>query len=71
MTYQEKRYWAFMLRLYRVGETDQPDLRASLEDPHTGERHSFATLRELFDFLLAYTGQPRPIGVPSSPHERS
>ncbi len=71
MTNQENRYWAFMLRLYRVGDSEQPGWRASLEDPHTGERYGFATLRELFDFLSAYTDQERPIGIPSSPHEKS
>lgn len=69
MTDQENRYRAFMLRLYRVGASEQPDWRASLEDPHTGERHGFATLSELLDFLFAYTDQLRPVGLSSSPHE--
>lgn len=32
--------------------------RASLTDPHTGRRHGFASLEELFEFLRAEIGMP-------------
>lgn len=44
-------YRAYMLRLWRVEEDDRPVWRASVESPHTGERHVFADLKALFAFL--------------------
>lgn len=51
---QENRYKAFLLRLWREGETDT--WRAMLEDPHSGERIGFADLGRLFAFLAQETG---------------
>jgi hypothetical protein len=50
---EDKRYLAFLLRLWREGET--ASWRAMLEDPHTGERRGFADLNKLFDFIEAQT----------------
>lgn len=47
----ESRYLAFLLRLWRVNDEDYSIWRASLENPHTGERHAFATIEDLFTFL--------------------
>ncbi len=44
-------YLAFMLRLWRVTDEGGMPWRASLESPHTGERHSFSNLAALFNFL--------------------
>lgn len=46
-----KKYRSYLLRLWRV-ETPEPSWRASLEDPHTGERIGFAGLEQLFAFLM-------------------
>ena len=51
MTTQEPRYLAFMLRLWQVRDNDEMVWRASLEDPHTGERRGFASLEMLVAFL--------------------
>ena len=55
-------YVSFLLRLWQVSDEgkSQPSpkkavWRASLENPHTGERKGFANLDELFDFLRAQT----------------
>jgi hypothetical protein len=49
------RHFAYMLRLWQVdGET--PVWRASLEDAHTGERHGFGSLEQLFRFLTEQFG---------------
>jgi hypothetical protein len=49
-------YRAFMLRCWEV-RSPQPGgpvtWRFSLEDPHTGEKHGFADLEVLTDFLQA------------------
>lgn len=63
MTEMQPDYLSYLLRLYRVnGDSDvQSTLnkavwRASLENPHTGERKGFASLEALFDFLREQAG---------------
>jgi hypothetical protein len=55
MTTQSPRYLAYMLRLWQAS-SKEPDWRASLESPHTGERHGFANLDDLFGFLQRQIG---------------
>jgi hypothetical protein len=62
-------YLSFLLRLWGAG---QGTWRASLESPMTGERHGFASLKDLFAFLQAQaddqvsptpaTGKDEPTG---------
>jgi len=47
----EKKYRSYLLRLWRVDTVD-PCWQASLEDPHTGKRIGFASLEQLFAFLM-------------------
>jgi hypothetical protein len=49
-------YFSYMLRLWQTGREGEATWRASLEDPHTGERCGFASLEELFSFLKRRTG---------------
>ena len=42
-------YFSYLLRLWR--ESDSAPWRASLEDPHTGERRSFADAAKLLAYL--------------------
>jgi len=58
MTTQPERYLAFMLRLWQVDGEGRPTWRASLESPRTGERHGFASLEALYEFLREQTGGP-------------
>jgi len=51
MDNERRRYLAYMLRLWEVNNDGKLDWRASLESPHTGERHGFANLEALFGFL--------------------
>ena len=51
MTAERPGYLAYLLRLWRVNDDGKPVWRASLENPHTGERHGFASLERLFAFL--------------------
>jgi hypothetical protein len=44
-------YQAYLLRLWRVPSQGRWQWRASLESPHTRERHAFAGLEQLFAFL--------------------
>ena len=43
---------SFILRLWRVDESNTADWRASLEIPETGKRIGFASLEQLFAFLM-------------------
>jgi hypothetical protein len=45
------QYQAYLLRLWWTGQGAQRALRLSLEEPHTGQRHGFATLEHLVAFL--------------------
>jgi hypothetical protein len=44
-------YLSYLLRLWQVSGEGEAVWRASLESPHTGERHGFADFAELFTFL--------------------
>ena len=58
MPSEEEAYLAFMLRLRR--EAGARPWRAMLANPHTGERHNFADLEQLYQFLderLAQLGE--------------
>ncbi len=57
---KQRRYFSFLLRLWQTSDGDQQVWRASLESPGTGEHRGFASLRQMFDFLLAQTGQSEP-----------
>lgn len=48
---REKRYHAYMLRLWQAKENDQLVWRASLENPHTGSKRGFPNPDALFAFL--------------------
>ena len=50
MSHLPASYRAFLLRLWQTPETPG-GWRASLEDPHTGERRAFGSLAELTAFL--------------------
>ena len=43
---------SFILRLWCAGQSKAPDWRASLEEPETGKRLGFASLEQLFAFLM-------------------
>ena len=44
-------YQSYVLRIWRAGQSDAGDWRASLEDIQTGQRHIFASLTAAFAFL--------------------
>ena len=51
MTRRPTEYHAYLLRLWNANPDGLPAWHASLEDPHTGERHGFADLEQLYTFL--------------------
>ncbi|MGD2178196.1 MAG: hypothetical protein PVG71_10280 [Anaerolineae bacterium] len=57
MVSERRRYLAYMLRLWQVGE-DAKVWRASLENAHTGAHHGFGTIHDLLAFLEEKTGRP-------------
>jgi hypothetical protein len=61
-----RRYMAYLLRLWQVQEDEGPAWRASLECAETAERRSFADLEALFAFLEQETGLSTQIGEQSS-----
>ena len=57
MVAEQPGYLAYMLRLWQVNDGGISVWRASVESPHTGERHGFANLELLFAFLEEKTGE--------------
>lgn len=55
MTQEQRQYFSYLLRLWQVSSAGSRVWRASLEDPHTGERRGFADLESLFAFLEEQT----------------
>ena len=55
-------YIAFLLRCWQEGST----WRYSLEEVGTGRRHAFATLDELFSFMLTRSVLPGDVEGPPS-----
>ena len=55
MAEQGQEYRSYLLRLWRTSLRGKPTWRASLESAQTGERHAFADLESLFDFLERQT----------------
>ncbi len=59
------RYMAFLVRLWQPGHNGEPVWRASVDNPHTAERHYFADLEALFAFLEEQTtGHASPAKPP-------
>ena len=55
---QEKEcYHAYLLRLWQVKDQGQLVWRVSLDNAHTGERHGFGCLDELFAYLQRLAGE--------------
>ena len=56
-------YLSYMLRLWQAGSRDGKSVwRASLEDPHTGERLAFGGVEALVTFLVEKTCTPLGTG---------
>jgi len=60
MNKEQPDYLSYLLRLRRMSG-QQAIWHASLEDPHTGDLHHFASLEEAVDFVRAHmvAAQPR------------
>ena len=51
MALQKPGYRSYLLRLWQVRNGEEAHWRASLQEACTGERHGFAGLEALFEFL--------------------
>lgn len=60
MTDLKRDYQAFLLRLWCSSSAAGAPWHAMLENAHTGERHSFAELDGLFNFLRQAARSPPP-----------
>jgi hypothetical protein len=56
MVSEQPGYRSYLLRLWRIGTADVPSSwRASLEDARTHQRRNFASLEQLYAFLIDET----------------
>jgi hypothetical protein len=64
-------YSAYLLRMWLAGSRGgQPVWRASLENPHTGERLAFGSMAALFAFLAERTDRPiEAKDIPQTPED--
>jgi len=49
---EKPEHVSFLLRMWCADETGRPNWRASLEMPETGKRIGFASLEQLFGYLM-------------------
>ena len=56
---ERPNYQSYLLRMWQTTDGDQVIWRASLDNPGTGERLSFASLEALFAFLKVQTAVDR------------
>jgi hypothetical protein len=56
MSGKKRRYISYLLRLWQVKSEGELVWRASLDNPHTGQRRGFASLAEMVAFLEQETG---------------
>ena len=56
-TTDQPTYITFLLRLWRADAT--APWRASLHDPHSGDKHNFASIAQMVEFLYAQAGEVR------------
>jgi hypothetical protein len=56
MASEQCGYRSYLLRLWRAGNADAPEWRIVLEDVRTRERHSFASVEHLADFVRIQIG---------------
>ena len=52
---EDKTYFSYLLRMWRTLRGNKLVWLASLDDPHTGKRHSFTSLEKLCTFLVQKT----------------
>lgn len=55
---EERRYVAYLLRLWVEPGADPAPWRASLQNPRSGERIGFAHPEDLIRYLRSLTGEP-------------
>mgnify|MGYP001116312174 CR=1 FL=1 len=60
MEKQQRCYLSYLLHLWQTSDGRRQVWRASLESPGTGERQGFASLENMFDFLVAQTDWAQP-----------
>jgi hypothetical protein len=61
---------SYLLRLWRDDSAGRIIWRASLESAQTAERHNFATLNDLFEFLRKRASEPATSGPETQTHNR-
>ena len=59
----DRFHQAYLLRLWAVHHNAEVCWRAAIENVHTGERHAFADLAALCDFLIDATVAVAPLRI--------
>ena len=62
---KRQRYLSYLLRMWQISDGKETVWRASLQSPNSEERHGFANLEELSDFLKGQAEQPKDARIKS------
>ena len=57
-TEQRRNHIVYLLRLWRESAGEEPQWRASLQDPSSSQRVGFGSLERLFSYLRRKTAHP-------------
>lgn len=68
MDNQRRGYLAYLIRLWRTGDSRSFTWRVSLEDPRSGQRLGFADLESAFAFLKEQTDKQEKARAPTNLH---
>ena len=63
MSGENRKYLAYMLRLWQIEHDGKLAWRASIESPYTGERRGFSDMERLFLVLQKKTGSQFPADI--------
>jgi hypothetical protein len=53
----QPEYFSYLLRIWRTGQKEKEQWRATLEHITSGEKYFFTSLQELFSFIRQKTSQ--------------
>jgi hypothetical protein len=62
---KRQRYLSYLLRMWQTSDGKETVWRASLQSPSSEERHGFASLEELTDFIKDQAEQSKDVRIES------
>ncbi len=67
----QPEYYSFLLRIWRTGQKEEGEWRATLEHITSGEKYVFTSLKELFRFIWQKTSQATELDLDQYSHKET